>query len=76
MELNAESKQGVIEEISRIDNFAKAGGLISDEFVGRRYNDSDVFKVMEGATYSLSLNRDSILRLVSLRSRGDVRLAP
>ena len=46
------------EETGRISNFAKAGGLIEGEFEGRRYNDSDVFKIMEGAAYSLSLNRD------------------
>jgi len=46
------------EETGRIDNFAKAGGLMLGKFEGRRYNDSDVFKIMEGAAYSLSLNRD------------------
>ncbi len=46
------------EETGRIDNFAKAGGLIPGEFEGRRYNDSDVFKIMEGAAYSLSLHPD------------------
>jgi DUF1680 family protein len=46
------------EETGRIDNFAKAGGLMPGEFEGRRYNDSDVFKIMEGAAYSLSLHPD------------------
>ncbi len=46
------------EETGRINNFAKAGGLMPGEFEGRRYNDSDVFKIMEGAAYSLSLRRD------------------
>ncbi len=46
------------EETGRIDNFAKAGGLIPGKFEGLRYNDSDVFKIMEGAAYSLSLHRD------------------
>jgi len=49
------------EETGRIDNFAKAGGLIPGKFEGRRYNDSDVFKIMEGAAYSLSLHRDAEL---------------
>lgn len=44
------------EETGRIDNFAKAGGLMPGKFVGLRYNDSDVFKIMEGAAYSLSLH--------------------
>ncbi len=46
------------EETGRIDNFAKAGGLIPGAFEGRRYNDSDVFKIMEGAAYSLALHPD------------------
>lgn len=46
------------EETGRIDNFAKAAGLIPGDFKGRRYDDSDVFKIMEGAAYSLSLQRD------------------
>jgi len=46
------------EETGRIDNFAKAGGLMQGDFVGIRYNDSDVFKVIEGASYSLSLHPD------------------
>lgn len=49
------------EESGRIDNFAKAGGLIPGKFEGRRYNDSDVFKIMEGAAYSLSLHWDPVL---------------
>ncbi len=46
------------EETGRIDNFAKAAGLLDGDFEGKRYNDSDVFKIMEGAAYSLSLKRD------------------
>lgn len=46
------------EETSRINNFAKAGGLLPGKFEGLRYNDSDVFKIMEGAAYSLSLHPD------------------
>ena len=46
------------EETGRIDNFSKAGGLMTGEFIGRRYNDSDVFKIMEGAAYSLKVHPD------------------
>ena len=41
------------EETHRIDNFAIAGGLMEGTFEGIRYNDSDVYKIMEGAAYSL-----------------------
>jgi uncharacterized protein len=49
------------EETGRIDNFAKAGGLIDGDFEGIFFNDSDVFKVVEGASYSLALHPDAEL---------------
>ncbi|HUW91584.1 MAG TPA: beta-L-arabinofuranosidase domain-containing protein [Bacteroidales bacterium] len=44
---------GKCEETGRIDNFAIAGGLMKGKYKGERYNDSDVFKIIEGACYSL-----------------------
>lgn len=49
------------EQTGRIDNFAKAGRLLEGPHQGRRYNDSDVFKVMEGAAYTLTLADDPTL---------------
>jgi len=46
------------EETGRIDNFAVAGGLKPGKFRGIRYDDSDVFKVVEGAAYSLQTHYD------------------
>ncbi len=46
------------EETGRINNFAVAGGLTDGEYEGRRFNDSDVYKVIEGASYSLSVHPD------------------
>jgi len=43
------------EETGRIDNFAKAGGLMKGGFRGIPFDDSDVYKVIEGAAYSLAL---------------------
>ena len=39
----------------RISNFAKAGGLMEGEFEGIYFNDSDVYKVLQGAAHSLAL---------------------
>src|SRR5690606_9673884 len=39
-------------------NFAVAGGLKPGKFEGIFFNDSDVFKVVEGAAYSLALHPD------------------
>ena len=50
------------EETGRIDNFSRAAGLLED---GKKpiypFDDSDVFKIIEGASYSLMLNPDSKL---------------
>ncbi len=50
------------EETGRVDNFRKAAKLMKGAFQGKRYNDSDVYKVMEGAAYSLLLHPDPALR--------------
>src|SRR3974390_2509099 len=46
------------EETGRIDNFAKAGKLMPGPFRGTPFDDSDVYKVIEGAAYTLSLHPD------------------
>ena len=43
------------EETGRIDNFAKAGGLMEGAHQGIYFDDSDVFKVVEGAAYALQI---------------------
>jgi DUF1680 family protein len=49
------------EETGRIDNFAKAAGLMAGKFEGKYFNDSDVYKVIEGAGYSLKSHPDAQL---------------
>jgi DUF1680 family protein len=47
------------ETTGRVANFAVAGGLAKGDFVGLfGFNDSDVYKVIEGASYSLRLRPD------------------
>lgn len=46
------------EETGRIDNFAVAGGLKQGGFRGIYFNDSDVFKAIEGAAYCLAAHPD------------------
>lgn len=46
------------EETGRIANFARAGGLEEGPFQGIHFNDSDVFKVIEGAAYLLAQKPD------------------
>ena len=48
------------ERTGRVANFARAGGLQEGDFEGLYgFNDSDVFKVIEGASYALSLHPDA-----------------
>jgi len=49
------------DETGRIDNFAIAGGLMKGEYKGERYNDTDVYKTIEGASYSLMVHPDAEL---------------
>ena len=49
------------EETGRLGNFARAGGRLEGDFEGIYYNDSDVYKVIEGAAYSLAAHPDSEL---------------
>ena len=49
------------EETGRIANFARAGGLEKGKFQGIAFNDSDVFKVVEGAAYLLALQPEAKL---------------
>ena len=46
------------EDTGRISNFAKAGGLMEGKFEGIYFNDSDLYKVIEGAAYCLKLHPD------------------
>ncbi|QPC83741.1 glycoside hydrolase family 127 protein [Phototrophicus methaneseepsis] len=47
------SNFGKSETTGRINNFAKAGGLMEGAYEGLWHNDSDVFKIIEGAAYAL-----------------------
>ena len=49
------------EQTGRISNFAKAAGLVPGKFEGIYFNDSDVYKVLEGAAYSLADQPDPAL---------------
>jgi hypothetical protein len=49
------------ERTGRVDNFAKAAGRMPGAFTGRRYNDSDVYKAIEAASYVLAARPDAAL---------------
>ena len=49
------------EDTGRLSNFAKAAGDAEGKFEGIYFNDSDVYKVLEGASYSLADHPDPVL---------------
>ena len=48
-------------QTGRFTNFAKAGKVMEGKFEGIFFNDSDVYKVLEGASYSLQAHPDAEL---------------
>jgi len=51
-----------LESTGRIDNFRKATGSMEGDFTGWFFNDSDIYKWIEAASYSLPYNEDSEIR--------------
>jgi DUF1680 family protein len=49
------------EETGRVDNFAIGAGIKEGRYSGRRFNDTDVYKVIEGIAYSLQVYPDTEL---------------
>lgn len=49
------------ETTGRVDNFRKAARQMSGPYTGRRFNDTDVYKVIEAASLSLKAHPDPVL---------------
>ena len=49
------------EETGRVDNFLKAARRVDGPYKGQRYNDTDVYKIIEAASYLLRLGPDPAL---------------
>lgn len=65
------------ERTGRVANFEKAAGLAKGDYEGRRFNDSDVYKTIEAASYALKTHPDPALesqlaRLVDLIARSQM----
>ena len=63
------------EQTGRLDNFRVAGGRKKGGFQGIYFNDSDVFKVIEGAAYSLRTQPDPELEAYLDRLVSDIAAA-
>src|ERR1700692_3506540 len=49
------------DDTGRVANFEKAAGKKSGAYEGRRFNDTDIYKIIEAASYSLALVPDTQL---------------
>ena len=49
------------EETGRVDNFRKAAHAIDGAYTGHRYDDTDIYKIIESASYALAAAPDSAL---------------
>ncbi|HKW02381.1 MAG TPA: beta-L-arabinofuranosidase domain-containing protein [Vicinamibacterales bacterium] len=49
------------EKTGRVDNLRKGAGLMPGDYQGRRFNDTDIYKIVEAASYSLISHPDPTL---------------
>ena len=72
------------EQTGRVDNFRKAAGLIEGPYLGRRFNDTDVYKAIEAASLSLirspdpelEARLDELIALIAAAQEEDGYLFP
>jgi DUF1680 family protein len=72
------------EDTGRVANFEKAAGRKSGTYEGRRFNDTDVYKIVEAASYSLALvpdpqlsaKVDALIELIAAAQEKDGYLFP
>jgi len=72
------------DDTGRVANFEKAAGKKSGPYEGRRFNDTDVFKIIEAASYSLALvadprlstRLDQLIQLIAESQQPDGYLFP
>jgi DUF1680 family protein len=72
------------DDTGRVANFEKAAGKKSGAYEGRRFNDTDVYKIIEAASYSLALvpdprlstKLDELIQLIAESQEKDGYLFP
>lgn len=65
----------IMEETHRIDNFRRASGKISGDFVGFFFNDSDVYKWIEAVSYLLAYSKNERLDSLVDSVIDEIRMA-
>jgi DUF1680 family protein len=68
----------------RVDNFRKGAGMMEGAYEGRRFNDTDIYKVVEAASYAinqqpdpeLEARLDALIALIGAAQQPDGYLFP
>ena len=69
------SQYNIIEETGRLDNFRRASGKIRGDFKGAYFNDSDVYKWLEGVCLALAYHRDPNLESLADKTIAEIAAA-
>lgn len=72
------------ETTGRVDNLRKGAGLIEGRYEGRRFNDTDVYKIIEAASYAiaheydteLDQQLDALIEIIAAAQEDDGYLMP
>jgi uncharacterized protein len=72
------------DDTGRVANFEKAAGKKSGPYEGRRFNDTDIYKIIEAASYSLAIvpdprlstRLDELIQLIAASQETDGYLFP
>lgn len=74
-DLTLPSQYHLLEETGRLDNFRRASGKIKRDFKGWFFNDSDVYKWLEGLAWTLALDPDPALAKMADDTIAEIGLA-
>jgi len=69
------SQYRLLEETGRLDNFRRVAGKVEKPFQGLFFNDSDVYKWIEAAAWSLATDPDPALAAMMDRAIGEIEAA-
>jgi len=69
------SQYDIIEETGRLDNFRRASGKIGGDFKGAYFNDSDVYKWLEGVCLALAYRKDPNLESLADKAIAEIAAA-
>ncbi len=62
IEVTLPSQYQLLKDTGRLANFKRAAGQLEGDYVGMGFNDSDVYKWLEAASWALAVHEDTALR--------------